>query len=397
MQCAQCLIQKQQESWSRALPNFSLTVYYVESPAVGMALFARLLISGVNGLCSLALPFYSFHPFLVKNGLLNLLYELVAEVRDKGVWLESYKDARKLPRNGMVPSMFSSGKNRTDLTNKKSRNGENVYIEDVVQLDDPISSTDDSDVACGLYFISKTLHLYLYSYVLFAADSIVKPIDFNSLALLSVFRFACLIEHLQIGFIMLVAAIQDKSGSSQRKLSTRNELHENFSDQVTEEIHGLQVGSADLIDENILEAENISEIAFQADERISDVDEKMSDVALEVYLIVNIGAPIIERRFIGSLLIRISSEGLPVILPYITKQILYASPEGFEHLLQYKSIKLADFVEADLGQKAVNLMLGCCVIVLREASKSLSDALIVAIGCWKGKASFSVMVTAIDC
>jgi multisite-specific tRNA:(cytosine-C5)-methyltransferase len=63
---------------------------------------------------------------------------------------------------------------------------------------------------------------------------------------------------------------------------------------------------------------------------------------------------------------RISSEGLPLILPYVTKQILYASPVDFKHLLQYKTIKFADFVDAEFGQKASNLMLGCCVIVLSK-------------------------------
>lgn len=61
---------------------------------------------------------------------------------------------------------------------------------------------------------------------------------------------------------------------------------------------------------------------------------------------------------------RISSEGLPVILPYITKQILQASPVDFKHLLQYKTIKFADFVDAEFGDKASKLMMGCCVIVL---------------------------------
>lgn len=55
-----------------------------------------------------------------------------------------------------------------------------------------------------------------------------------------------------------------------------------------------------------------------------------------------------------------------MILPYVTKQILYASLADFKHLLQYKTIKYADFVDAEFGQKAANLMLGCCVIVLRE-------------------------------
>lgn len=99
---------------------------------------------------------------------------------------------------------------------------------------------------------------------------------------------------------------------------------------------------------------------------------------------------------------RISSEGLPVILPYITKQILYASLVDFKHLLQYKTIKFADFVDAEFGEKASKLMMGCCVIVLSKGGEALSnpiqiDASTIAIGCWKGRASLSVMVTAIDC
>ncbi|KAL0543244.1 hypothetical protein IC582_018334 [Cucumis melo] len=99
---------------------------------------------------------------------------------------------------------------------------------------------------------------------------------------------------------------------------------------------------------------------------------------------------------------RISSEGLPVILPYITKQILTISPVDFKHLLQYKSIKYSDFVDSAFGEKASNLMLGCCVIVLGTGTNTSSDVIkvdssTIAIGCWKGRASLSVMVTAIDC
>nr|DAD41060.1 TPA_asm: hypothetical protein HUJ06_015383 [Nelumbo nucifera] len=99
---------------------------------------------------------------------------------------------------------------------------------------------------------------------------------------------------------------------------------------------------------------------------------------------------------------RISSEGLPLLLPYITKQILCASLVDFKHLLQYRSIKFADFVDAEFGKKASNLMLGCCVIVLNKGDQISSDPIQVdastlAIGCWKGRTSVSVMVSAIDC
>ncbi|KAI5436918.1 hypothetical protein KIW84_023155 [Lathyrus oleraceus] len=61
---------------------------------------------------------------------------------------------------------------------------------------------------------------------------------------------------------------------------------------------------------------------------------------------------------------RISSEGLPLILPYITKQIIQASPVDFKHLLQDKDVKFTDFADAEFGKKAENLLPGCCVIVL---------------------------------
>ncbi|KAI5395165.1 hypothetical protein KIW84_061678 [Lathyrus oleraceus] len=61
---------------------------------------------------------------------------------------------------------------------------------------------------------------------------------------------------------------------------------------------------------------------------------------------------------------RISSEGLPLILPYITKQIIQASPVNFKHLLQDKDVKFTDFADAEFGKKAENLLPGCCVIVL---------------------------------
>ncbi|XP_061344392.1 uncharacterized protein LOC133290324 [Gastrolobium bilobum] len=93
---------------------------------------------------------------------------------------------------------------------------------------------------------------------------------------------------------------------------------------------------------------------------------------------------------------RISSEGLPLILPYITKQILHASPVDFKHLLQNKDVKFGDFVDAEFGEKAANLMPGCCVVALGEESLKVDNSTI-AIGCWRGRARLTVMVTAMDC
>ncbi|KAK2438515.1 S-adenosyl-L-methionine-dependent methyltransferase superfamily protein [Trifolium repens] len=99
---------------------------------------------------------------------------------------------------------------------------------------------------------------------------------------------------------------------------------------------------------------------------------------------------------------RISSEGLPLILPYITKQIIQASPVDFRRLLQDKDVKYTDFADAEFGEKAANLLPGCCVVILGKgntvATESLKvDESTIAIGCWRGRARLSVMVTAMDC
>ncbi|RZB50187.1 LanC-like protein GCL1 [Glycine soja] len=97
---------------------------------------------------------------------------------------------------------------------------------------------------------------------------------------------------------------------------------------------------------------------------------------------------------------RITSEGLPLILPHISKQILSSSAIDFKHLLQYRAVKFADFVDAKFGERAANLMPGCCVVVLgrRGAAWPLQvDESTIAIGCWKGRASLTVMVGALEC
>ncbi|PWZ13138.1 tRNA (cytosine(34)-C(5))-methyltransferase [Zea mays] len=97
---------------------------------------------------------------------------------------------------------------------------------------------------------------------------------------------------------------------------------------------------------------------------------------------------------------RLSSEGLPLLLPYITKQILYASAIDFQHLLQYRTIKFPDFVDAKFGEEASALLPGCCVVVLREGHQDIgsiaTDPSAIAIVCWKGKTNLCVMVSPLD-
>ncbi|CAJ1855157.1 unnamed protein product [Sphenostylis stenocarpa] len=123
--------------------------------------------------------------------------------------------------------------------------------------------------------------------------------------------------------------------------------------------------------------------------------------------ITSVGLKIFERQTScegrsAQCAFRITSEGLPLILPHISKQILRASAIDFKHLLQYRAVKFADFVDAKFGESAASLMPGCCVVVLGEGSRAATatlqvDESTIAIGCWKGRASLTVMVGALEC
>lgn len=97
---------------------------------------------------------------------------------------------------------------------------------------------------------------------------------------------------------------------------------------------------------------------------------------------------------------RLSYEGLSLLLPYISKRILYASPVDFHRLLQYPSINFAHFLDTRSGEQAASLMPGCCVVVLLEGQKHVDsiskDPSTIAIVCWRGKGTMNVMVSPTD-
>ncbi|RZR99145.1 hypothetical protein BHM03_00028637, partial [Ensete ventricosum] len=120
--------------------------------------------------------------------------------------------------------------------------------------------------------------------------------------------------------------------------------------------------------------------------------------------ITSVGLKIFERQKLNDASspcsFRLSSEGLPLLLPYISKQILCASLADFQHLLQYRTIKFADFVDAGFGDKASILMLGCCVIILKEGDQTTDDIVVdattIAMICWKGKTNLSILLSPAD-
>jgi multisite-specific tRNA:(cytosine-C5)-methyltransferase len=121
---------------------------------------------------------------------------------------------------------------------------------------------------------------------------------------------------------------------------------------------------------------------------------------------------------------RLSYEGLPLLLRYVSKRLLYASPVDFHRLLQYRTIKFAHFVDTRLGEEAADLTPGCCVVVLHEGNgmplktkidhwlednvnfrnisghkneDSLSmDPSTIAMVCWRGKGTMNVMLSSPD-
>lgn len=71
------------------------------------------------------------------------------QIRDKGVWLASYKDVPKYRRTGIIPSMFPSGMSDVDPTDNdhNQENGTNGNSEDALQpTEDAMTSVDDLDV-----------------------------------------------------------------------------------------------------------------------------------------------------------------------------------------------------------------------------------------------------------
>eukprot|EP01018_Ginkgo_biloba_P016651 Gb_17436 [translate_table: standard] len=103
---------------------------------------------------------------------------------------------------------------------------------------------------------------------------------------------------------------------------------------------------------------------------------------------------------------RISSEGLPLLLPYLTKQVVYASKEDFKLLLSSRTVYFTAFHDPCFGIEASNLLPGCCVVVLREEVKdvkscSASDPIsngnsAIAIGCWKGRTNLGLMLSKLE-
>ncbi|KAG0558875.1 hypothetical protein KC19_10G061000 [Ceratodon purpureus] len=93
---------------------------------------------------------------------------------------------------------------------------------------------------------------------------------------------------------------------------------------------------------------------------------------------------------------RISSEGLPLLLPHMTKQIVRASMKDFRLLLANKVISFSTFKGSDFAVALKELNHGCCVVALTTEGPDASTnpgAMSTAVACWKGRSNISVLIT----
>ncbi|CAG7886025.1 unnamed protein product [Brassica rapa] len=348
------------------------------------------------------------------------------KVHDRGGWYRSYKDVPKVQRDGVLRSMFPSGKSDKDsTTGGGSSSGE-------------IASDESAEEVCDL------------------------PLE----------RCVRIVPHDQNTGGFFIAVLHKVSSlpdfQEKRRYTRGRNSSENKGEIVVEEEeasdNGLKLEKESTIKEGTVELtkevvppvqkgkwKGLDPVVFLRDEavingikrfygindesfplnghlvtrnsdtstkgnvkRIYYVSRSVKDV-LELNLasgekikVASVGLKMFEKQSAreceaGSCSFRITSEGLPVILPYMTKQLLYATMVDFKNLLHYKSIKFTDFVHPQFGQKAAEVAEGYCVVVLVDGTqKDGSEAVkvsssTVAIGCWKGKASLTVMVTTVDC
>jgi len=95
-------------------------------------------------------------------------------------------------------------------------------------------------------------------------------------------------------------------------------------------------------------------------------------------------------------LFRIASEGLPVLLPHMTKQIVIAPRKDFMQLLADKVVSFSYFNDPAFSAALQNLKHGCCVVALPSEGPDAATnigASDTAVACWRGRTNVSVLIT----
>ncbi|CAM6097710.1 unnamed protein product [Calypogeia fissa] len=115
--------------------------------------------------------------------------------------------------------------------------------------------------------------------------------------------------------------------------------------------------------------------------------------------ITSAGLKIFERQApkegISPCAFRIASEGLPVLLPHMTKQIVYTTDKDFKLLLSSKAVPLSAFHEPEFAKALQDVLPGCCVVILpkRKDDGEVDFTTSIAVGCWRGRSNVSLLIT----
>ncbi|CAN7068295.1 unnamed protein product [Brassica oleracea var. botrytis] len=359
------------------------------------------------------------------------------KVHDRGGWYRSYKDVPKVQRDGVLRSMFPSGKSDKDSTTGEIASDEsaeevcNLPLERCVRIVPHDQNTGGFFIAV-LHKVSSLPDFQEKRRYTRGRNSSEK----TSYEEVSDTVITTQPEENKEEIVLEEEAASD-NGLKLEKETTSKEGTVELGKEVPPPVKGKWKGLDPVVflrDETVIDGikrfYGINDESFPLNghlvtrnsdtstkgnvKRIYYVSRSVKDV-LELNLAVgekikvaSVGLKMFEKQSAreceaGSCSFRITSEGLHVILPYMTKQLLYATMVDFKNLLQYKYIKFTDFVHPQFGQKAAEVAEGYCVVILVDgAQKDGSEAVkvnssTIAIGCWKGKASLTVMVTTVDC
>ncbi|XP_048128320.1 RNA cytosine-C(5)-methyltransferase NSUN2-like isoform X2 [Rhodamnia argentea] len=384
------------------------------------------------------------------------------KVRDKFSWFCSFLDVPEARRGGVASSMFPSGKTHTDEAigrefsdNKNSENGfwlvENRLTTDTEISDFPLERCMrimPHDQNGGAFFIAVFRKLAASPAIHVEPTSSQGTLFTENTGKLKKFPYQVLQESLQLGVFpksVLETDFTDGPDKSSLKSGHCNTCMEQNPPKIKAS-NDQEKAEDKRMFQNQSKWNGVDPIVFLKDEVVINsirtfygIDESFtlsghlvtrnaeSDLVKRIYYvsksvkdllelnfqirqqlkITYVGQKMFERKKSkedpsASCIFRISSEGLPILLPHITKQILHASPTDFGHLLLYKSRKFTNFVNVEFGKKASQLKPGCCVVVLNKDGESpfsdtWVDESLVAILCWKGKVCLNVMASDDDC
>ncbi|KAJ8541980.1 hypothetical protein K7X08_016846 [Anisodus acutangulus] len=334
------------------------------------------------------------------------------KVQDKGMWLTSFNEVCDSRRAAIVPGMFPSGKGYADAqlpndgSNGNSQNGNGMVQDPAIPttiLDEEASTLPlercmrivPHDQNSGAFFVvvfHKLSHLprKTTSRCNFQAQSFTEVKDIN----------ADEVEQVDsIGNQLSEATMNDadilENGKDEAPLDTDPSKIRGIDPILfyrEEEVVG-QIKAFYGMKESfpfkghlIVRNSDINHVkrVYYVSKSVKEVLE-LNFLAGEQLKITAVGLKMFEQQkdVYAQCVFRITSEGLPLLLPHITKQIVYASPVDFKHLLQYRSIKFGDFEDAEFREKASKLQFGCCAVILNK-------------GCWRCQNNITAMVIALD-